>query len=80
MKATISNSSKILTMMALSSLLFINCTKETQPEPEPEPDPDPVSVVEGCDTFTEQDPSLNTAAIDFECTGNAFFRRRCTLS
>jgi hypothetical protein len=72
MKATISNSSKILTMMALSSLLFINCTKETQPEPEPEPDPDPVSVVEGCDTFTEQDPSLNTAAIDFECTGNAF--------
>ncbi len=58
--------------MALSSLLFINCTKETQPEPEPEPDPDPVSVVEGCDTFTEQDPSLNTAAIDFECTGNAF--------
>jgi hypothetical protein len=59
-------------MMALSSLLFINCTKETQPEPEPEPDPDPVSVVEGCDTFTEQDPSLNTAAIDFECTGNAF--------
>jgi hypothetical protein len=72
MKATISNSSKILTMMALSSLLFINCTKETQPEPEPEPEPDPVSVVEGCDTFTEQDPSLNTAAIDFECTGNAF--------
>ncbi|NVJ72055.1 MAG: hypothetical protein HWD80_02055 [Flavobacteriaceae bacterium] len=72
MKATISNSSKILTMMALSSLLFINCTKETQPEPEPEPDPDPVSVVEGCDTFTEQDPSLNTAVIDFECTGNAF--------
>jgi len=58
--------------MALSSLLFINCTKETQPEPEPDPDPDPVSVVEGCDTFTEQDPSLNTAAIDFECTGNAF--------
>lgn len=58
--------------MALSSLLFINCTKETEPEPEPEPDPDPVSVVEGCDTFTEQDPSLNTAAIDFECTGNAF--------
>jgi hypothetical protein len=63
---------QLVTMMALSSLLFINCTKETQPEPEPEPDPDPVSVVEGCDTFTEQDPSLNTAAIDFECTGNAF--------
>lgn len=70
MKTTISNSSKILTLMAISSLLFMNCAKE--PQPEPDPDPDPTSVVEGCDTFTEGNPSLNTATIDFECAGNAF--------
>ncbi|MGB3991282.1 MAG: hypothetical protein WBK89_01020, partial [Flavobacteriaceae bacterium] len=36
-----------------------------------EPEPAGV-VVEGCDSFTEALPSLNTATIDFECNGNPF--------
>ena len=73
MKTTVQNTFSFLktfSMIAAGLLLFVNCSKETQPDPTP--DPDPTSVVEGCDTFTEANPSLNTATIDFECNGNAF--------
>ena len=53
-------------------LSVISCSKENNDViPDPDPDPDGV-VVEGCDSFTEALPSLNTATIDFECNGNPF--------
>ena len=53
--------------------LISSCSNLDTNDPIPEPDPDPVGVVvEGCDSFTEALPSLNTATIDFECNGNPF--------
>jgi len=54
-------------------LSVISCSKENNdPIPEPEPEEPVGVVVEGCDSFTEALPSLNTATIDFECNGNPF--------
>ncbi len=57
----------------LATLTFTACSTEDDKEPIMEPDPEEVGiVVEGCDSFTEALPSLNTATIDFECNGNPF--------
>ena len=53
--------------------LISSCSNLDTNDPIPEPEPEPVGVVvEGCDSFTEALPSLNTATIDFECNGNPF--------
>ena len=53
--------------------LISSCSNLDTNDPIPEPEPEPVGVVvEGCDSFTEVLPSLNTATIDFECNGNPF--------
>ena len=56
-----------------SALTFIACSNDDNDEPIIDAEPEPVGVVvEGCDSFTEALPSLNTATIDFECNGNPF--------
>ncbi len=56
-----------------SALTFIACSNDDNNEPIIDAEPEPVGVVvEGCDSFTEALPSLNTATIDFECNGNPF--------
>jgi hypothetical protein len=55
-----------------SALTLVACSNDDNNEPFIE-EPEPVGVVvEGCDSFTEALPSLNTATIDFECNGNPF--------
>ena len=55
-----------------SALTLVACSNDDNSEPII-PEPEPVGVVvEGCDSFTEALPSLNTATIDFECNGNPF--------
>ena len=55
-----------------SALTLVACSNDDNNEPIID-EPDPVGVVvEGCDSFTEALPSLNTATIDFECNGNPF--------
>ncbi|MDG1212616.1 MAG: hypothetical protein P8N20_00725, partial [Flavobacteriaceae bacterium] len=57
----------------MATLTFTACSTDNDNEPIMEPDPEEVGiVVEGCDSFTEALPSLNTATIDFECNGNPF--------
>ena len=57
----------------IATLTFTACSTDNDNEPIMEPDPEEVGiVVEGCDSFTEALPSLNTATIDFECNGNPF--------
>ncbi|MDA8568978.1 hypothetical protein N9K80_02470 [Flavobacteriaceae bacterium] len=57
----------------MATLTFTACSTDNDNEPITEPDPEEVGiVVEGCDSFTEALPSLNTATIDFECNGNPF--------
>ncbi len=56
-----------------SAIVIASCSKEDNNEDVIQPDPEPIGVmVEGCDTFTENLPSLNTGTIDFECNGNPF--------
>ena len=56
----------------LCVLTLMSCSKEEN-DPLPVPEPEPVGVVvQGCESFTEALPSLNTATIDFECNGNPF--------
>ncbi|MDA0278626.1 MAG: hypothetical protein O2831_07840 [Bacteroidetes bacterium] len=56
-----------------SALTLIACSNDDNDEPIIDAEPEPVGVVvEGCDSFTEALPSLNTATIDFECNGNPF--------
>ena len=60
--------------LLLATLTFTACSTDDDKEPIIEPDPEPGGiVVEGCDTFTESVPSLNSATIDFECNGTSFF-------
>ena len=55
-----------------SAFTLVACSNDDNNEPIIE-EPEPVGVVvEGCDSFTEALPSLNTATIDFECNGNPF--------
>ena len=58
----------------MATLTFTACsTDNDNDEPIIDAEPEPVGVVvEGCDSFTEALPSLNTATIDFECNGNPF--------
>lgn len=44
---------------------FVSCTKERN-------NPIEATLVEGCKTFEELQPNLNSSGIDFECHGNAF--------
>ena len=56
-----------------SALTLIACSNDDNDEPIIDSEPEPIGVVvEGCDSFTEALPSLNTATIDFECNGNPF--------
>ncbi|MDB4047121.1 hypothetical protein N9486_03290 [Flavobacteriaceae bacterium] len=56
-----------------SALTLVACSNDDNNEPIIDEEPEPVGVVvEGCDSFTEALPSLNTATIDFECNGNPF--------
>ena len=55
-----------------SAFTLVACSNDDNNEPIID-EPEPVGViVEGCDSFTEALPSLNTATIDFECNGNPF--------
>ena len=55
-----------------SAFTLVACSNDDNNEPIIE-EPEPVGVVvEGCDSFIEALPSLNTATIDFECNGNPF--------
>ena len=56
-----------------SAFTLVACSNDDNNEPIIDEEPEPVGVVvEGCDSFTEALPSLNTATIDFECNGNPF--------
>ena len=56
-----------------SAFTLVACSNDDNNEPIIDAEPEPVGVVvEGCDSFTEALPSLNTATIDFECNGNPF--------
>ena len=56
-----------------SAFTLVACSNDDNNEPIIDEEPEPAGVVvEGCDSFTEALPSLNTATIDFECNGNPF--------
>ncbi|MFM1912354.1 MAG: hypothetical protein RIR51_192 [Bacteroidota bacterium] len=74
MKKTYLNLMKSILSILVVVLVVIACKKDViEPTPTPEPEPEPAKIVVGdCSDFTIGTVNLNSATLDFECSGLTF--------